>query len=84
MKEDNLFVLFVCCIEIFSNHVFYHTFDIIGRLSMSKDALSWFHNVLICNGEVIEYWKNIAQSSFESKLKTIGKFGCTFGILRKP
>jgi len=40
MKEDNLFVLFVCCIEIFSNHVFYHTFDIIGRLSMSKDALS--------------------------------------------
>ncbi len=34
-----------------------HTLDIVGKLLMNKytGALSWFHNVLTCGGEVIEY-----------------------------
>jgi hypothetical protein len=37
------------------NHgAFCYELHIIGKLSMNRDALSWFHNVSTYDGEVIE------------------------------
>ncbi len=52
---------------------------IIGKPSMNKVTLSWFHNVMSCNGEIIENWTLI-----ESKIKITMGFGCTLGIVGKP
>jgi hypothetical protein len=46
---------------------------------MNKVTLSWFHNVMSCNGEIIENWTLI-----ESKIKITMGFGCTLGIVGKP
>jgi hypothetical protein len=61
-----------------------HTLGTIGKPSMSRGALSWFHNGLTYGGEVIEYWIIFIENSFKSKLKFIGEFGCPLDIVGKP
>jgi len=57
--EGCLFVLFcfVCRIKIYQTHVdaFCHTLHNVGKPSMGRCALSWFHNLSTYRGEVIEY-----------------------------
>jgi hypothetical protein len=60
-----------------------HTLGTIGKPSMSRGALSWFHNGLTYGGEVIEYWIIFIENSFKSKLKFIGEFGCPLDIVGK-
>jgi hypothetical protein len=32
-----------------------HVLDLFGKLSRRRGALAWFHGVLICDVEVLEY-----------------------------
>jgi hypothetical protein len=37
-----------------------YIFGTIGKALKNRGAPSWFHNVLICRGEIIEYWTIIS------------------------
>ncbi len=58
-----------------------NTLGAIGKSSMSRGALSWFHNGLTYGGQVIEYWIIFIEKLFKSKLKIIGEFGCPLDIV---
>jgi hypothetical protein len=79
MKEDNLFVLCVCCIEIFQITSLI-TFLISLEVSQWVDFIMFWRTMQT----LLRIEQIFAQNSFESKLKIIGKFGCTFDSLGKP
>jgi hypothetical protein len=77
-------VLFVCCIEFFQ---IMSLITLLIRLESSKQIrMHWVDFIMFwCTMEKLVNIEQIStQNSFESKLKIIGEFGCTFGILGKP
>jgi hypothetical protein len=70
------------CLFVVSNHgTSCHALDTIEKPSMSRVALSWFQNVLTCNGKVFEFLNFFTENSFKSKLKFIGEFEHALGII---
>jgi hypothetical protein len=55
MKECSLFVLFVCQISQITTSLAMLLVPIVGKPSMRRGALNWFHNVSTIGKEVIEY-----------------------------
>jgi hypothetical protein len=51
---------------------------------MGRCALSLFYNVFTYYGEVLNIESFFTENSIKSKLKIIGEFGPTLGIVRKP
>jgi len=51
---------------------------------MGRCALSLFYNVFTYCGEVLNIESFFTENSIKSKLKIIGEFGPTLGIVQKP
>jgi hypothetical protein len=51
---------------------------------MSNEWCTELHNVLTCNGKLLNVEQIFIENSFKSKLKIIKELGCTLDIVGSP